>query len=530
MSLPEGFLPIRSVAVVKRGGVSRSAEVVALARDEILVSGVEGLLPGIEIRIHFRVPLRHRDAVVDAKMVSEIPPDVPGAGPLARLRFGPIPASLDADIARVFEMQSTVTPPLNEDEDEADPDEHAAALVTGSPIWPRRLGDRFDVVASLQDDELFENSEGIDTLHGEQVLIRRLRPEKSGDAEWRERFRAVRDAARGLSHPNLIRVHACLEIGEQIFVVCEYVSGPRLTTSLARRGALEPAEAVRLARQVLAALSQVHGQGQVLGSIHPGRVRLSSGDNARVADMGAARVAPVAAIDASDRPWAYAAPEVRRGEEPDARAEVFSVGMLLYAMLLGEHPYTAAELDLLPNDPDLPPPPPADLLADAPGLLLDVLARALASDRADRFASAEEFAAALAPVLAASPAASTRKRRVLVIEDEAQVRHLIESVVRMAGHEVVSAENGVEGLEVAFLQPVDMICLDIRMPGMDGVEVCMILRGDPRTRDLPILVITGVPANEVRFMMDSVGATDFIQKPFDVPDLIERMNRLIAGT
>jgi putative two-component system response regulator len=117
------------------------------------------------------------------------------------------------------------------------------------------------------------------------------------------------------------------------------------------------------------------------------------------------------------------------------------------------------------------------------------------------------------------PAAPT----VLVVEDDAHNRVLLTHLLERAGYRAVTADDGPSGLAAAFEIAPDLVLLDVRLPGMDGLEICRRLRSDPRTVALPVVLLTGHTAiDDVVAGLDA-GADDFLAKPFDEAELLARL-------
>jgi CheY-like chemotaxis protein len=121
------------------------------------------------------------------------------------------------------------------------------------------------------------------------------------------------------------------------------------------------------------------------------------------------------------------------------------------------------------------------------------------------------------------------KPRVLVVEDSVSVRRLIEVCLRVLDVELVGAEDGIRGLEMARELLPDAIVLDIGLPGMDGWEVLRHLRAGEETRFIKVLVLTAHAQPEVAEQAAQGGADDFMTKPFRPMDLRERIEKLLAG-
>ena len=127
------------------------------------------------------------------------------------------------------------------------------------------------------------------------------------------------------------------------------------------------------------------------------------------------------------------------------------------------------------------------------------------------------------------PIGSTVTARVLVIEDSASVRRLIEVCLRVLDVELSAAEDGLKGLAVARDIKPDVIVLDVGLPGMDGWEVLRHLRAGDDTRDIQVLVLTAHAQPEVAEQAAQGGADDFMTKPFRPMELRERIEKLLAG-
>lgn len=117
--------------------------------------------------------------------------------------------------------------------------------------------------------------------------------------------------------------------------------------------------------------------------------------------------------------------------------------------------------------------------------------------------------------------------RVLLVDDEPAIRKVIERMLEAEGYEVLHAGDGAEALELAWREPVDTIVLDMRMPGMSGLEVCRQLRADPRTEHTPVVFVTDMADRQFRRDALHAGATDFLAKPFDEIELLARLRNSV---
>jgi DNA-binding response OmpR family regulator len=114
--------------------------------------------------------------------------------------------------------------------------------------------------------------------------------------------------------------------------------------------------------------------------------------------------------------------------------------------------------------------------------------------------------------------------RVLVVDDDVTVREVVVSYLRAAGHAVLEAADGSDGLRAMRSDPADLVVLDLMMPGIDGLEVCRRLRA---TGDVPIIMLTALGAEVDRVVGLESGADDYVTKPFSPRELVLRVEALL---
>ena len=119
------------------------------------------------------------------------------------------------------------------------------------------------------------------------------------------------------------------------------------------------------------------------------------------------------------------------------------------------------------------------------------------------------------------------RARILVVDDEAQIREYESALLAELGHEVLTAGDGVAALEVARKQQPDLMLLDIMMPEMSGIEVCQQLRADARTRHIRIIVVSGLDSKRALEESIIAGADDFLAKPINALELMVRVRSIL---
>jgi two-component system alkaline phosphatase synthesis response regulator PhoP len=122
------------------------------------------------------------------------------------------------------------------------------------------------------------------------------------------------------------------------------------------------------------------------------------------------------------------------------------------------------------------------------------------------------------------------KGKILVVDDEIYIVHILDFSLGMEGYEVVTALDGEQALEKARTEKPDLIVLDIMMPKLDGYETCKALKQNPATHDIPVILLSAKGRNVDQKVGFEVGADDYITKPFSPRKLVERINAILGQT
>lgn len=230
----------------------------------------------------------------------------------------------------------------------------------------------------------------------------------SADQAFKDRFAHEARRAAAVAHPNVVTVYDEGVDGSDAFMVMEYVRGQTLRELIAERGPLPANEAAGLVTQVALALDAAHAAGVIHCDVKPANVIVNESGVAKLTDFGIA----VAARGEAERELVgtarYVAPERLAGEAPTARADVYGLGLVAFELLAGRPAYQGVENeDLLRDRLDRPPPSIRGARIGVSQGVDSVIARALAREPRDRYASAGGFAQSLAEA-AGSMANTTR--------------------------------------------------------------------------------------------------------------------------
>ena len=241
----------------------------------------------------------------------------------------------------------------------------------------------------------------LDRRLGRPVALKFLPQQWSHDDGAKQRFLREAQAASATDHPNICTIHDIATADDgQLFIVMAYYTGDTLKRRL-DAGPLPVDEALDIATQVADGLARAHAQGIVHRDIKPGNLILTE-DGVRIVDFGLATFVDALQLTVEGSTLgtaAYMSPEQVRGEEVDARTDVWAVGVVLYQMLVGHTPFRGAYAEAIGYAirNDAPPPLRAER-PDIPEEVEQLVFRALHKDPAIRFASGRELARALRQV------------------------------------------------------------------------------------------------------------------------------------
>jgi serine/threonine-protein kinase len=232
------------------------------------------------------------------------------------------------------------------------------------------------------------------------VAIKLLPSLMAGQPVLREGFLQEARTAAGLSHPNIVPIHAVEEHGEFVFFVMGFVDGETLRERVERAGPLSPRAAMKLLQEVAWALSYAHEHGVVHRDVKPENIMIERvTERALVTDFGIAHVAdaegstPKGQVVGTAR---YMSPEQASGDEVDARSDLYSLGATAFFALTGRPPFDAANLPaLLAKHVSEPAPRLVSVRKEVPANIAAVVDRCLEKDPASRFATGHELAQAI---------------------------------------------------------------------------------------------------------------------------------------
>jgi serine/threonine protein kinase len=330
-------------------------------------------------------------------------------------------------------------------------------------------------------------------------------------------------AMAAIRHASLVTVHAYGRHRDVEYVVMEHIHGASLAEHLERRAAagarVDVDEVVQLLDAIAAALEAVHRAGILHGDVKPANVLLAPGDRVVLVDFGV--FLPEFELERRPAPAGtpqYMAPEAIASEvRPGAGhlVDLYALGVLGWELLALEPPFEGSRAEIFERHLHAPPPDVARARPDAPALLARLIAELMAKDPSDRPQSAEDVRVRLA-ALDGRKGRERRARspRVLVVDDDERARRSICACVEQAlpRAEVLTAPDAERALELVRTRTPDLVTVDLELPGSNGVELCMYLRGTPGAERCAVVVVSGHAGPSERRLLARLGVEHVITK------------------
>jgi serine/threonine-protein kinase len=252
------------------------------------------------------------------------------------------------------------------------------------------------------------------------VALKLVTPELALDERFRERFARETELTMALEHPNVVPIHDAGDVDGRLYLAMRLVEGTDLRALLAREGPLEPARALAMCRQVAHALDAAHRKGLVHRDVKPSNVLLDASEHVYLADFGLTRRLEEQGAQAGEGRSvgtpAYLAPEQIEGKPVDGRADVYSLGCLLFECLTGSVPYRhSSRLAVAWAHLEEEPPSASELGSNLPEPLDAVIRKALAKEPDDRYATCDTFILAAEQALGLRPRPIVQRRTLVLV-------------------------------------------------------------------------------------------------------------------
>jgi tetratricopeptide (TPR) repeat protein len=269
------------------------------------------------------------------------------------------------------------------------------------------IGNRFEILQLLGEGGMGAVYKAHDRELERDVALKLIRTELARNPEILQRFKQELILARQVTHRNVIRIFDLGQADGHKYITMEYLEGLDLRAVLRDKGKLPPEEAAKIILQICRALEAAHAEGVIHRDLKPQNIMLDANGRAYVMDFGIARSAYLPGMTQTGALVGtpeYMSPEQAKGEKLDERSDLFSLGVILYELLIGQSPYHSdTPLATLWRRIQEKAKPLTELDPTIPKPLSDIVGKALEIDPNNRFSSATEFAQHLESWLGISP-------------------------------------------------------------------------------------------------------------------------------
>jgi serine/threonine-protein kinase len=396
------------------------------------------------------------------------------------------------------------------------------------------VAEAYEIRSVLGSGGMGEVYEAHDRVLNRRVAIKVVRPSIAPDYLLREGR-----ALAAIHHPGIVTVHAMGKHRNVPYLVLERVRGLSLDRMIDQRNARGETfglvEAADLLVAIADALSIVHKAGLSHRDVKPGNVMLAPGGRVVLMDFGLVLPhADRAGHKSVAGSLQYMAPEALTGSLADGAAQlgdVYALGVLAFELLTGIAPFEGDDPVSLYRAKTNPPLPRAtDFRADVPAALVNLVAQMMAQDAADRPQGAEAALWQLRAVRKAldTSAAAPRRFSVLVVDDDEDMRAALTLYVRSAvpDAEVEAIGDGRSAVKAVRKRVPDLLLLDLDLPDINGIEVCMLLRGMKLGSACMIVSVSGRATKADVELLQQLGVRSLEKGPALMKDLVELVQRM----
>lgn len=270
------------------------------------------------------------------------------------------------------------------------------------------LDDRYEIIELIGSGGMANVYKALCHRLNRYDAVKIMRDETAANTELRRRFRAESQAVAMLSHPNIVSVYDVSHSDDVEYIVMELIDGITLKQYLQKKCVLDPSEVLDFTIQTAKALEHAHSKGIIHRDIKPQNIMLLKDGMIKVADFGIASLENTVEENNGETVGSvhYIAPEQARGEAPDARSDIYSLGIVMYEMLTGRLPYVGnSDVEVAVKHMNTDPVTPRDIVPSIPEELERICLKAMNSNIDERYQTASEMLADLEQYKAQSLAA-----------------------------------------------------------------------------------------------------------------------------
>jgi serine/threonine protein kinase len=374
------------------------------------------------------------------------------------------------------------------------------------------------------------------------VAIKMLGDQLTNDENLVARFLREARAVADLNHPNIVQVFSVDKHEGRPYFAMEFVEGESLTELIRTSNKIEPSRALTLLKEVANGMSAAHDKGVVHRDIKPDNIMLTPAHRVVLMDFGL--VLPEFDVNGQQRVAGsppYMAPEALLNTAAPGSGhlvDIFGLGVVAYELLAGVRPYAGMTIrEVVASHERGQPTPLAEVREDCPPTLCQVVHEMLSSNPQLRVQSAEGAAWQLRGALGAqpqgerTPANDRKPLSVLIVDDDVDLAKILSFYVRqiLGKVDVRVAHDGEHAIAEVKRDEPDVMLLDLHMPRMNGVEVCMQMKGEGLGESCSIISVSaGAQETDVQ-LLHQLGIHHFLEKGSSLRERLRTVFSEVCG-
>jgi serine/threonine protein kinase len=362
----------------------------------------------------------------------------------------------------------------------------------------------------------------------EVVALKVMNPLQEEGDRMLARFKRETKLARRLVHKNICRIFDFGTDGPLKFVTMELISGHELNALMQKGMIPEFPDKITLFHGVLSGLEEAHREGIIHRDLKPENILIRRGFHPVIMDFGIAREIHMSRLTYTGQIFGtplYMSPEQFLGHPLDQRTDIYSLGVIVYELFTGETPFQGTTpFTVAMGHLKEPPQSPRVLAGEIPPNLEHIILRMLEKTPQARYPSVRQIKEELELVPTTPPAT------VLIAEQDQTLRLALTRCLNRLGYHVLQADSGPQALELSLLHLPNLICLNLRIPQMEGLRVAEMLREHPSTQKIPLFLLLGLNDQQYITYGRQLGIRDYFVTPPDLQEFTSRIEQRLNTT
>jgi len=414
-------------------------------------------------------------------------------------------------------------------------DETVPSLLSVKTMAPgQRILRRYEIINLIGKGGMSIVYKAHDLDLDEVVALKIMKPGMVENKEMVQRFKREIKLGRKIKHPNVCHIYDFGIVDDIVFISMEYLEGKPLSQVIQNKEQLPLEVKLEIMNGVLVAILAAHRENIIHRDLKPSNIMLKPGYVPVIMDFGISRIDREVGITAAGELLGtptYMSPDQFTGSSPDQRSDIYALGVIFYELFTGMLPFDGnTPIEIAMKHMKVVPPAPVTLNENIPPTINEIIVKCLEKSPENRFQTISDILDLCAPLKGKStgplPRVETRKK-VLIVDDDDNIRTLIGLALRKNGLDTSFAANGQEAISISLEQKPDIIVTDLMMPQMDGLQMIEFLKDNPAWKKIPLIVMSAKSDRDYIAYCKSLGISEYFVKPFDIIKFVSYIKSIL---